>query len=85
MTNPPGMVVDVSGGIDGILFSLWNYTDAAIRVNVEAEAVPPTEPLPANFFDGNVTVPVNATHDSDDDPAGRIVDEIFARHSQDQA
>jgi hypothetical protein len=61
MTDPPGMVVGVSGYFGDVLFSLWNYTDAEIEVNVEAEAVPPTEPL-NNFFQGtNIVVPSNAT------------------------
>jgi hypothetical protein len=47
MTNPPG----------NVLFLLGNYTDAEIEVNVEAEAVPPTEPL-NNFFQGTNTNPV---------------------------
>ena len=34
MTNPPGMVVGVSGHFGDVLFSLWNYTDAEIEVNV---------------------------------------------------
>ena len=60
MTDPPGMVVGVSGHFGDVLFSLWNYTDAEIEVNVGAEAVPPTEPLD-NFFQGtNIVVPSNA-------------------------
>jgi hypothetical protein len=55
------MVVGVSGHFGDILFSLWNYTDAEIEVNVGAEAVPPTDPL-NNFFQGNnIVVPSNAT------------------------
>jgi hypothetical protein len=61
MADPPGMVVGVSGHFGDVLFSLWNYTDAEIEVNVEAEAVPPTEP-PNNFFQAtNIVVPRNAT------------------------
>jgi hypothetical protein len=61
MTDPPGMVVGVSRHFGDVLFSLWNYTDAEIEVNVEAEAVPPTEPL-NNFFQAtNIVVPSNAT------------------------
>ena len=61
MTNPPGMVVGVSRHCGDVLFSLWNYTDAEIEVNVEAQAVPPTEPL-SNFFQGTtIAVPSNAT------------------------
>jgi hypothetical protein len=61
MTDPPGMVVGISGHLGDVLFSLWNYTDAEIEVNVEAEAVPPTEPL-NDFFQGtNIVVPSNAT------------------------
>jgi hypothetical protein len=61
MTNPPGMVVGVSGHFGGVLFSLWNYTDAEIEVNVEAEAVSPTEPLNNLFQATNIAVPSNAT------------------------
>ena len=61
MTDPPGMVVGVSAHFGDVLFSLWNYTDAEIEVNVGAEAVPPTEPLD-NFFQGtNIVVPSNAS------------------------
>ena len=61
MTDPPGMVVGISGHFGDVLFSLWNYTDAEIEVNVEAEAVPPTEPL-NNFLQGTkIVVPSNAT------------------------
>ena len=61
MTDPPGMVVGVSRHFGDVLFSLWNYTEAEIEVNVEAEAVPPTEPL-NNFFQAtNIVVPSNAT------------------------
>ena len=61
MTDPPGMVVGVSAHFGDVLFSLWNYTDAEIEVNVGAEAVPPTEPL-TNFFQAtNIVVPSNAT------------------------
>jgi hypothetical protein len=61
MTNPPGMVVGVSGHFGDVLLSLWNYTDAEIDVNVEAEAVPPTEPLNKFFQVTNIAVPSNAT------------------------
>ena len=61
MTNPPGMVVGVSGLFGDVLFSLWNYTDAEIEVSVEAEAVPPTEPLNYFFQGTNIAVPSNAT------------------------
>jgi hypothetical protein len=61
MTDPPGMVVGVSRHFGDVLFSLWNYTDTEIEVNVGAEAVPPTEPL-NNFFQAtNIVVPSNAT------------------------
>jgi hypothetical protein len=60
MTDPPGMVVGVSGHFGDVLFSLWNYTDAEIEVNVEAEALPPIQP-PNYFFQGNIVVPPNAT------------------------
>jgi hypothetical protein len=61
MTDPPGMVVGISGHFGDVLFSLWNYTDAETEVNVEAEAVPPTEPL-NNFLQGTkIVVPSNAT------------------------
>jgi hypothetical protein len=36
MTHPPGMVVDVYGRPDDVLFSLWNYTDSEIVVNLQA-------------------------------------------------
>jgi hypothetical protein len=61
MTDPPGMVVGVFEHFGDVLFSLWNYTDAEIEVNVGAEAVSPTEPL-NDFFQGtNIVVPSNAT------------------------
>src|ERR1700761_2453844 len=61
MTDPPGMVVGVSRHFGDVMFSLWNYTDAEIEVNVGAEAVPPTAPLD-NFFQGtNIVVPSNAS------------------------
>ena len=61
MTDPPGMVVGISRHFGDVLFSLWNYTDAEIEVNVGAEAVPPTEPL-SSFFQGtNIVVLSNAT------------------------
>jgi hypothetical protein len=67
MTDPPGMVVGVSAHFGDVLFSLWNYTDAEIEVNVRAEAVPPTEPL-TNFFQGtNIVVPSNATRSIEGD------------------
>jgi hypothetical protein len=46
MTDPPGMVVGISGRFGDVLFSLWNYTDGEIEVNVEAEAVPLSAPQP---------------------------------------
>jgi hypothetical protein len=61
MTDPPGMVVGVSGHFGDVLFSLWNYTAAEIEVNVDAEAVPPTEPLNYFFQGTNIVVPSNAT------------------------
>jgi hypothetical protein len=61
MTDPPGMVVGVSGHFGDVLFSLWNYTDAEIEVNVRAEAVPPAEPLNDFFQCTNIVVPSNAT------------------------
>ena len=61
MTDPPGMVVEISGHLGDVLFSLWNHTGAEIEVNVEAEAVPPTEPLNKFFQGTNIVVPANAT------------------------
>jgi hypothetical protein len=61
MTDPPGMVVGVSGHFGEVLFSLWNYTDAEIEVNVAAEAVPPTEALNNSLQATNIAVPSNAT------------------------